>query len=236
MTEPTLTIQLIALALFGACLYHSWTTEGRRAAQQWFLVGYLFALLLINLLVVTGQIAYNSAMLVIGAAPSLTIMLFPAVFYLAYTVAKAFVEATNLRAMGLMLFLLTAALLLPLDVTALNLGWWSFPTESSSFLNGIPFYLPLAWGSAGAAFYLMVGRIRKIRFRGNGQLFAMIIAVPLVAGLALALVALIQVVVNTLGVFGEAPLYALVALLYLGLPLGYGLRFLRHGKPARPAP
>jgi len=236
MNEPTVTIQLIALVLFGVCLYHSWVNEGRRAAPQWFLVGYIFALLLINLMVVIGQIAYSSTMLTVGAAPSLTVMLLPAVWYLAYNLAQVFADPLDLGRMGYLVFLLTAALMLPLDATALNLGWWAFPSESSEFLNGIPFYLPFAWGLTGAAFYLMIGRIRKIRFRGNGQLFAMIIAAPLLAGLTLVLIGLVQVLVNVLGMFSTGILYGLLALLYAILPLLLALNVFRRSKPASSTP
>lgn len=214
-------VQFLALVLFAACVFYSWNVEGRRMAQQWFLIGYIFALLLISLLVVISQIAYDPAMPVIGAAPSVTIMLFPAVWFLAYRIAGALVDPNNLRAMGYLVFLLTAALLLPIDATAVALGWWSFPSESYSFLDGVPFYLPLAWGVTGAAFYLLVGRVRRIRFRGSGQLFALVIGAPFLVGVTLILIALVQVVVAQVGGLGGAPaLYALLGLVFGLLPLG----------------
>ncbi len=227
MNDPTL-IQVIALVLFAACLIHSWNTEGRRAAQQWFLTGYLFALLLINLLVVTGQIAYNSLMLVVGAAPSVGIMLYPAIFYLAYVIARTMVAETNLPAMAYVIFLLTPALMLPLDVTALSMGWWTFPSESYDFLNRVPFYLPFAWGIIAASFFWMVGRIRRIRFRGSGQLFAMIIATPVLAAVVILLVAVVQVLVDGIvAVGGELAPFGLLALLYIILPLALSLNLPR---------
>jgi len=218
--DSTLFIQFVAVVLFGACLAHSWRTEGQRAAIQWFFIGYIFALLLISLLVVIGQMAFAPDMIVFGAAPSVTVMLFPAVFYIAYLVAKRYVEPTDLRAMGYLVFLTTPWLMLILDALALGSGWWSYPSESLSFLDGIPFYLPFAWGVAGAGFFLMVGRIRKIRFRGNGQFFALIIATPLLAGLTILLIALIQVLVDTIAtIAGLAVMYALLTILFLGLPM-----------------
>lgn len=237
MLDSTLIIQLLALLLFAVCLYHAATTEGPRAAQQWFLVGYVFALLLISLLVITGpvgQIAYHPAMLVFGAAPSLTIMLFPAVFYLAYTFAQTFADVTDLRAMAYLIFLLTPALLLPLDATALHFRWWSFPSDSHAFLNGIPFYLPFAWGLMAATFYLMVGRIRRIRLRGNGQFFAMMVVAPLVVLLDMVLIAILQVSVNVLWQVGGAMvLYGALALLFFVLPLGLMFNLPRLGRMER---
>ncbi len=219
----TFFIQLAAVVLFAACFLHSFRVEGQRAAQQWFLIGFIYAVLLISLLIVLGdkgQIAYNRSMIVFGAAPSLTVMLFPAIFYVAYTIAKQFVEPTDLRAMASLIFLIVPWLMLPLDALAIFTGWWFFPSESLAFLNGIPFYIPFAWGIAGAAYFFMIGRIRKIRFRGNGQFFAMIIASPLFAILALILIALLQVILNTLAVFGGVTiLYLALAVLYLSLPL-----------------
>lgn len=218
--DTTFLIQFLALLLFAGCLAYAWRAEGPRAAQQWFLIGYIFAVLIINLLVVIQQIAYNANMIVFGAAPSLTVMLFPAVFYIAYWIAKRYADPTDLRAMGYLMFAITPWLLLPIDALAVTQGWWSFPSDSLSFLNGIPFYIPFAWGISGAAFYVMMGRIRKIKFRGNGQFFAMIIAAPLLAAIGLILIALIQVIVSTLAGFGGiVAMYAVLAVLLLLLPV-----------------
>lgn len=218
--DTTFIIQFMAVLSFALCLLYAWRAEGPRPAQQWFLIGYLFAVLIASLLVVIQQIAYNANMVVFGAAPSLTVMLFPALFYVAYLLAKRCVDPANLRAMGYLMFLLTPWLFLPLDALAISQRWWSFPSGSLAFLNGIPFYIPFAWGVTGAAFYLMIGRIRLIRFRGNGQFFAMIIATPLLAAINLLLIALVQVLVDTLAVFGGvASLYAALAILFLLLPL-----------------
>lgn len=212
-------IQLAAILAFAVCFFYAWRSEGARYAQQWFLIGYLYAVLLVSLLVVISQIAYNPAMVVFGAAPSLTVMLFPAVFYLAYAVAKRFAAPTHLRALGFFVLAVTPWLMLPLDALAIQSGWWFFPSESYAFLNGIPFYIPFAWGISSAAFAMMMGRIRKIRFRGNGQFFAMIIAAPLLAGFVLLLIALVQVVVDVLYALGGSPLlYLALALLLFAFP------------------
>ncbi len=218
--DTTFFVQLAAILLFSVCFVHSWRTEGQRAAQQWFFIGFIYAVLIVTLLVVTGQIAYHRNMLVFGAAPSLTVMLFPGIFYIAYAIAKRIVEPTELRAMAYLIFALTPWLMLPLDALGIGAGWWFFPSESFSFLNGIPFYIPFAWGIAGATFFLMLGRIRKIRFRGNGQFFAMIIAAPVAAALTLVLIAITQVLVDTIAVFGGTTiLYAVLAILFLLFPL-----------------
>jgi hypothetical protein len=234
MDSPIL-VQFIAVVLFAACVWHSWNVEGRRAAQQWFFIGYIFSLLLVSLLVVISQISFSESFLLFGAAPSLVVMLFPALYYLAYQAAQLFTQATRLRAMAYVIFLITPALMLPLDVTAVQFHWWAYPTESLDFLNGVPFYVPFAWGAVAAAFFLMIGRIRKIRFRGAGQFFAMIIAAPFVAGLMILVIALIQVLFDALGALGEPALYAALALLYIVLPLAlvFNLPRLQSNAPAK---
>jgi hypothetical protein len=220
MNDTTFLAQFLAVVLFAACLWHSWNTDGRRSTWQWFIIGYIFAILFINLLVVIQQIAYNAAFPVIGAAPSLLVLFLPSTWYLAYTIAKWFVDENDLRGMTYLMFLLTPALMLPLDAVGVQLSWWFFPTESFDFLNGVPFYIPFAWGVVGASFYFMIGRIRKIRFRGNGQFFAMMIAAPLLAGLVLFFIALVQIIVDTLvALVGTQSLYLLLALLFVALPL-----------------
>lgn len=234
MSDTTLVAQFLAVALFAACFYHSWNVEGRRLAQQWFFIGYIFFLLLLSLLVVTGQIAFDAAFLTIGAAPSVWVMVYPALFYLAYTIAKFLADEQNLRAMCYLMFLLTPALLLPVDATGLRMGWWTYPSESIAFLNGVPFYLPFAWGVIGAAFMYMFGRIRKIHFRGSGQLFALMLAAPLLAGFSIFLIALVQVIVDTIAAFaGETWLYGLLLVLFGALPLGVALRSPRASNAKR---
>jgi hypothetical protein len=228
MLDSTLLIQLLALGLFAVCLYHSWLTEGSRAAQEWFIPGYVFSMLALNLLVATEQVEFSPAMLLIGAAPSLTLMLFPAVFYLAYAISGHLVNSDDLRAMAYLMFLITPALILPVDAIALVLNWWRYPSDSRAFLDGVPFYLPWAWGILASSFYLVVGRIRRIRFRGSGRLFAMTLAAPVVAVLDIALIAVAQVGVNVLGELGgEAALYGALLVLFFTLPALVVLRTLR---------
>ena len=81
----------------------------------------------------------------------------------------------------------------------------------------------------------MMGRIRKIRFRGNGQFFAMILAAPLLACLDWLLVGLIQFVFYFFSTIGGVTLeYIALALLYLLLPLALFLNLprLREPQPA----
>lgn len=234
--DTTFFIQLAAVSLFAVCFIHSWRNEGQRMAQQWFLIGYIFSVVIVSLLVVIQQIAYNPNMVVFGAAPSLVVMLFPAIFYIAYVIAKRFVDPVRLRASAYLVFIIVPWFMLPLDTLAINAGWWYFPSDSVSFLNGIPFYLPFAWGVLAATFCAMMGRIRKIRFRGNGQFFAMILAAPLVAGLDLVLVMLVQILVYLLAAIGGTTLlYIALAVLYLALPLALFLNIPRLREPQLPA-
>src|SRR6476469_1390427 len=113
--DTSLIIQFIALMLFTACLANSWRTEGQRAATQRFFIGYLFAVLLVTLLGVIQQIAYSETLIVFGAAPSLTVILFLALFYIVYVIAGHFVDPTDLRAMTYMMLIITPWLFLPFD-------------------------------------------------------------------------------------------------------------------------
>ena len=219
MSDTTFIAQFLAVVAFAACVFHAWNAEGRRHTQQWFFISYIFFVLLVSLLVVSQQIIYNPAFLVLGAAPSLLIMMYPALLYLAFRTAKYFVAESDLRGMTLYVFLVTPALMLPLDVTAIQLRWWVYSSESFAFLNGVPFYLPFAWALTGGTFMYMMGRIRRIRFRGSGQLFAMMIAAPLLSGLMIVLIALTQVIVDLLfGLGGATLLYVLLGVVYLALP------------------
>lgn len=228
--DTTFFIQFFGLALFVGCIAYAWRVEGPRAAQQWFLIGYIFAVLLINLLVVANlQLEYNSNMVVFGAAPSLTVMLFPAVFYIAYTIARRYVDPTNLRALGYMMFVTVPWLMLPIDAIGIAQLWWHYPA-SEGLVVGIPLYIPFAWGVSGAAFAMMIGRIRRIRFRGNGQFFAMIIAAPLVASAVFLLIALVQVIASLLAGLGMVAGYGALGLLLALLPVAVTLNVPRIQK------
>ncbi len=234
MTDTTLVAQFLAVAVFGACVFYAWNADGRRNTQQWFFISYIFFLLLISLLVVMQQIVYNPGFLVFGAAPSLLVMLYPAFMYLAFCLAKMLVAETDVRGMSVWMFLLMPALMLPLDVTGIQLQWWAFPSDSYAFLNGVPFYLPFAWGITAGTFMYMMGRIRKIRFRGSGQLFAMMIAAPLLDGILILLIALAQVVVDWLYALGGAnALYMVLSVVFVGLPIALFLRQLPRRGAAR---
>jgi hypothetical protein len=216
----TSAIELLALALFAACLYHSWRTEGKKYAQQWFAIGYLFALLYQVLMVQLGVVSYSDRMLQFGSAPTLTSLLLPSLFYIAYIVAGRFNPEDHARPMFYWIFLLVPALALPVDATALAFDWWSFPSQSRSFLDGIPYFMPLGWGLTGALFYGFLRFVRRIRFRGSGQLFALLLGTPLMAGLSILLVLLAQFLVAGLGLIGsDSALIILMGVMFLALPL-----------------
>lgn len=213
-------IQFLAVGLFAACLYHSWRTEGRKYAQQWFLGGYLFALLQELVLVQARLVSYSDRMLQFGSAPTLTSLLIPSLVYIAYVMARSLSPAEQARPMIYTIFLLTPALALPLDATALQFDWWSFPSTSPQFLNGVPYFMPLAWGLSGALFYAYVRFVRGIRFRGSGQLFAIILGAPFLAGVSVVLIVLTQLVVTLLGLIQNDLLLAvLMGVLLLALPV-----------------
>ncbi len=222
-------IQMLAALAFLACAYHASQVEGQRRAQQWFLIGYLFAIMREILLIQFGVIAYSDQMLQFGSAPSVTTMLIPALFYISYSVAQKLEASDSPRAMMLLMFALTPALALPLDVTALHFQWWNFPSESRAFLNGVPYFVPLSWGLTAALFYWFMQRIRRIRLRGAGQFFAMLLATPLLAVVNVPLIALAQIFVGALALAPEDLLLnALLAILFIALPLSILLRARRR--------
>jgi hypothetical protein len=215
-------VEIIAVLACALCFYHSWQAEGSSYAQQWFAGGYYFALLSQVLLVQFGVISYSDQFVKFGSAPAVESLLIPAVLYVSYITAQRLIPSGEPRLMVLLMFLLTAALMLPIDATALEFDWWSFPSGSVSFLNGIPYFAPVAWGLMGALFYGLIRFVRRIRFRGNGQLFALILGTPLVAGINLLLFAAAQIVIGILGLAPENILLdSLMALVLILLPLSF---------------
>jgi hypothetical protein len=227
-------VQLLAVALFAACLYHAWQSEGRRFAQQWFAVGYLFALLYQLVMVQFRVVSYSDRMLQFGSAPTLTSLLLPALFYVSNVLAARMSHGKESKWNLWFVFLLTPALALPLDATALAFDWWSFPSQSPAFLNGIPYFVPLSWGFTGALYCAFFNFVRRIRLRGSGQLFAFVLGTPLVTGVGLLLVLMTQVAVDLLGlVQGDLLLNLLMGVLLLAFPIGFAFRPLRVPAPTR---
>lgn len=221
-------IQLLAVALFAACLYHAWRSEGQEFAQQWFGIGYLFVLLHEILLVQLRVVSYSDRMLQFGSAPTLISLIYPAFFYIAFSVARFLTPENQVKALLLSTILLIPAITLPLDATALGFDWWSFPSQSRTFMDGVPYFMPLSWGLNGALFCGFFIVVRRIRLKGSGQLFALLLGAPLVAGMSLILVLSAQVVVTLLALFqSDLLLQVAMGILLISPPLVYAFRLPR---------
>jgi uncharacterized membrane protein len=84
-----------------------------------------------------------------------------------------------------LMFLVAASLILPIEATAAQLGWWRYEDPGPSLYGGVPVAAPLAWGGAAALFYAFFARIRASRLPDRGRLYAMISFAPVIAALHL---------------------------------------------------
>lgn len=222
-------IQLFSVLIFAVCFYHSWRNEGKSFAQQWFGIGYLFALLYQVVLVQLGVISYSDRILQFGSAPTLVSLLLPAIYYVSFTGALRLTSGNQLTRALLTASFLAPALSLPVEATALAFDWWSFPSQSRTFLDGVPFFVPISWGFSAALFCAFILGVRRIRLRGSGQLFALVLGTPLMTGIALLLVVLSQVIVAIVGsIPGDAPLNLLLASLLLAYPIALAVGLQRR--------
>lgn len=87
------------------------------------------------------------------------------------------------------------------------------------------YFMPLSWACTGALFYGFIRFVRGIRLRGSGQLFALVLGAPLIAGVSLLLVLLAQFVVALVGLAqSDLPLNVLIVGLLIALPIAFAIR------------
>jgi hypothetical protein len=178
-------VEFTALVLFVACLWHAARYNDRAFAQQWFIGGYLYALLRETIMQVTfGVYTFAPDILRIGAAPALVTLLSSSLFYIALQFAQRFSPPQKSRRILALIFLIASSIALPLEATATQAHWWTYgQTPSRTVFGGIPLFAPLIWGGGAAIFYVAFARVRGTNLPDRGKLYAMIVLAPIIAAL-----------------------------------------------------
>src|SRR5574341_383432 len=92
----TFIVEFMSVILSIGCVWHSARYHGRAFAQQWFIAGYLFAIIRETVAQVVFEMqSYAPSILRIGAAPALISLLWPSLFYVAYHFARQFTASKN---------------------------------------------------------------------------------------------------------------------------------------------
>jgi hypothetical protein len=215
--------EVLAILIFLVCLWHAWNYEGRAFAQQWFFTGYIFALVRENLFASFQNISYADGILRFGSAPAALAMNFASFSYLAYAMARGLVKSeSDWRGIAWRMFILVSAITLPLEFVATSFGWWNYPLSDPLylFLGHLPYFVPFAWGASAALFYLVIARVRRIRFRGNGQFYALITTSPVIGVLGFPVHILVEFLVGLTISSGLSAIWStLLALIWLVLPV-----------------
>lgn len=184
-------VEFTALVLFIGCFWHAAKYNGRGFAQQWFIAGYLAAILRETILQTAFSVYFFApTILRIGAAPALVTLLSPSIFYLAYQFAMRLFPPILLskggmgasRLMLLLIFAIAASFGLPLEATAVQARWWIYESAGRVVL-GAPIFAPLIWGGSAVIFYWLFARVRKTNLPDRGKLYAMIVLASVIAGL-----------------------------------------------------
>ncbi len=176
------TIELIAVLLFIGCVWHAQRYAGRAFAEQWFIAAYLYAIIRETINQVALQTyGYAPQVLYLGAAPALICLLWGSVFYLAYQFARRLSPTDNGLAMLGLLFVITASFALPLEATAVQLGWWNYAHVAHGVLGGLPLSVPIIWGGAAVIFYGVFSRVSRSALPERGRLYALVTLAPVIA-------------------------------------------------------
>ncbi len=179
-------IEVTSLILFIACFWHAARYNDRAFAQQWFIGGYLSAILRETIMQVAfGVYIFPTTILRIGAAPALVTLLSPSLFYIALNFALRFSSVTDLRRMLAFIFLIASSIALPIEATAAQAGWWDYQSSLRFVFGGIPLFAPLIWGGGAIIFYAAFARVRATNLPDRGKLYAMITLAPVIAAVQL---------------------------------------------------
>jgi hypothetical protein len=183
-------IEFTAIVLIVVAFWHAAKFYGLAFAQQWFIAGYLAAILRETIQqVMFGIYFFPPDAARIGAAPALITLLPPALFYVAYQFALRFIPLQSplnkgggegfWRITGLV-FVIAASIGLPLEVTAVQAHWWAYETPARA-LFGAPFFAPFVWGGGAAIFYATFAKVAASPLPARGKLYAMITLAPVIA-------------------------------------------------------
>lgn len=177
----TFIVEFAALVLTVATFWHAAKFYGLVYAQQWFIAGYLAAILRETIQqVMFGVYVFAPDALRIGAAPALITLLSPALFYLAYQFALRWASPEKTGRMMALVFVIAASIGLPLEVTAMHAHWWAYETPARA-LFGTPLFAPLIWGGGAAMFCGIFARVASSPLPERGKLYAMITLAPVIA-------------------------------------------------------
>lgn len=178
----TFIVEFMSVVLSIGCVWHSTRYHGRAFAQQWFIAGYLFAIIRETVSqVVFGMQSYAPSILRIGAVPALVSLLWPSLFYTAYHFARRFTASQNYAPVAALMFLIALSLALPIEASAAQSRWWLYENPAHVAFGGVSFVAPWLWGGAASIFYAAFFKVRAARLPDRGRLYALITLSPVIA-------------------------------------------------------
>ncbi len=175
-------VQLAAVILFVACVWHATRFDGRAFAEQWFIAAYLFALIREDIMQVAfPNYFYAPSILRLGAAPALLSLLVGSLFYLGYVFARRWAAPAEHVPFAAFVFVATACFALPIEATAAQVRWWWYEMPGPVVFGDMPVVAPLLWAGGAVLFYVVFQRVRTTRLPERGRLYAMIALSPILA-------------------------------------------------------
>ncbi|HEX9076838.1 MAG TPA: hypothetical protein VF932_13725 [Anaerolineae bacterium] len=190
-------VEFAAVVIFLGCVWHAVGYAGRWFAPQWFIAGYLFGIMRETVMQVAFQLYYYNPRLVhFGAAPALVTLWWGADFYLAFVFARRLVSPKRTAAFLALVFVIAASLMLPVEATAAQLGWWVYEDPGLRVFGGVPLMAPLVWGGGAALYALVFQRVRSTRLPERGRMFAMITLSPILAAVHIVYTLLLSLVLG----------------------------------------
>ncbi len=193
----TIIIEFASVLIFLGCLVHAARYGGRGLAQQWFIAAYLFGIFRETVMQVAFEMYFYSSRLVhIGAAPALVSLLWGCIFYLAFVFARRLVPPKETVPFLALVFVIAASLVLPIEATAAQLGWWTYQDPAPRVFGGVPLTVPLIWGGAAVLFALVFQKVRSSRLPDRGRMYAMITFSPIIAAVHIVYTLLLSAVLG----------------------------------------
>ncbi len=189
-------IEFSSIVLFVGCVWHAIRFQGRAFAEQWFIAGYLFALIREDIMQVAfPNYFYAPSILRLGAAPALISLLYGSLFYLSYVFSRRLASPTEYARFAALVFAATVCFALPIEATAAQVRWWLYEVPGPVVFGEMPVVAPLLWAGGAVIFYVVFQRLSVTRLPVRGRLYAMITFAPIMAVVHIVYTLLLETVI-----------------------------------------
>ncbi|MCK4847906.1 MAG: carotenoid biosynthesis protein [Candidatus Heimdallarchaeota archaeon] len=191
---------LVALVGTSLLLYHAYKNESLDFLLLFFGAGFLFGIIrenLLQMLILAGILpslySYSAEFIRILYAPIVVGLGWVFAFYNGLFTSKQLYQKENPWVTSTIAALFVMLIAFPIEVTAVEAGWWTWSIEGIPLILGIPPLVPFGWATAAflfnSSFILIKEKINGLK---NQYIVFLLLTLPLI-GLHFLIVLLLRV-------------------------------------------